>query len=611
MTKIKLCLILCFISFHSSAQVETINDSFGSLPNLLIAATGSAKDQKELNNFDLGNYNKKTCEQEFVPRVKSELIPSREVRPYISLKDSDYKFEAALVLSYGSNFQFIKKELENQDGSYQVLGSELTDLISKDFNSFSDREKAMQELCKGKSEKERLALVSQLSKNLSEIYDYERSGGGPNSGTVVSSEMQWNALNQKSKGVSAAVGVCRDAVSTVSHFAQNCGFSKDQIRMESIKTQGAGHVVTVIRGSDGKNYNINWTEFFSTDATAVGADPILNVTNVNAGVTISSYDADGNLRSTRLTEVGAILAANAGGDVSDLNYLPNFNQMRLAAKKIALNVFDGKTDAGDEIKGAGIVSNEVEGMIMGLSMANNKRFLRTLSDGTKVELEQKMLFLSIEGDILNNSDFTLVSKSGGEFKINPSVETDVKFGYYINQINDGNKKSNAEGRIILSPGGDISYYDPKEGITVSFGGNSNFMMGSYSTINERGTPGEVGESSALPTFTGYQLNGSARMDVTENATVGVYSERQSDYFSSAKSYGVDLFNKDDNNYSKVSVGYTTLKDGRGEFQTQDRLVTFSSEESRNDGRWRLSVDGMVEPVAREFRIMSGVTYRFK
>lgn len=605
-----LFLSLFFIA-NAIAQIEEINNSFGELPNLMITANSTVRDQESVNNFDLGKMGQKTCEEEQFSHLRSEFLPSREQRPYLSFSRDKFKIEASMVLSYGSNFQQLTRELENQDGSYKRLGKELSSFIARDFTNYSDREKGMEELCEGKSEKERLALVSQLSKSLAGVYDYARSGGGPNSGTVVSSEMQWNALNRNTKGEAVDAGVCRDATSTVSNFAQKCGFSKDQIRMESIKTAGAGHVVAVIRGSDGKNYNINWSEFFSTESNAVGADPILTVNNVNAGVTVSTYDADGKLRSNRLTEVGAILAANAGSDVSDLNYLPNFNQMRLAAKKVAINVFEGSTDAGDQLQGIGVVGNDIDGMVIGVSIASNERYLRTLSDGTRVELKQKIILLSTEGDLLRNTDFTLINKSGGELKINPSIETDIKFAYYYNKINDGPEQTNTEGKIIMSPGGDISYYDPTRGVTVSLGAKADFMVGSFQTINEQGTPGEKGTMSILPTFTGYQLNGSARFDISDSSTVGLYTNKRSDYFSSSNSIGLDLVRNVEEKSSSVSVGYTRLSDGRGDYQSRSRLVTFSADESRDSGRWRLSVDAMIEPRSSDYRLMTGLSYRFR
>lgn len=426
--------------------------------------------------------------------------------------------------------------------------------------------------------------------------------------------MQWNALNQKSKNVDTGVGVCRDAVTTVSEFAQNCGFSKDQLRMESIKTAGAGHVVTVIRGSDGKNYNINWSEFFSKDSAPAGSNPILNVVNVSTGVTVSSYDADGNLKSNRLTEVGAIMKANAGGDVSDLNYLPNFNQMRLAAKKVSLNAFYGDTAAGDNLKGIGIVGDDLKGMrgmTVGMSFATNKRFLTKASDGSDIELDQKLILFSLQGDVLDNTSLEIFSTDGSKLILNPTLDVDMNFAYYVNEVTGRSKKTNIEGKMIFSPGGDLAYYDSQRGVTMGVAAKADFMIGSNSTINERGTPGEKGKLSSLPTFTGYQLNGSARFEVGNSNDIGVYSTRTSDYFQTSNTVGASIEQAHGPHVSNFTMGYTKVNDGRGDYTSTSRLLKFNAYHLRDEGRWRLSVDGMLEPTSDEYRLMTGLSYRFK
>ena len=606
--------IFSFILLSSQivgAQTQEVKDSFGALPQLMIAAT--LEDVSPIEGFDLADYPKNECQQEIVETPKEKFLTSRETKPYLTLDNNKFKFEAAFVFSFGSEFQVLEKELENQGSEYKEIGKELKQFIASDFDSFSHREAAMEALCEGKNEKERLALVSHLSKNLSSIYDYQRSGGGPNSGYVVSSEMQWNALNQKSKGVDAASGVCRDATSTVSAFAQKCGFSKDQIRMESIKTAGAGHVVTVIRGSDGKNYNINWSEFFSTDSEPAGSNPILNTTNVNGGVTVSSYDADGNLRATRLTEVGAILKANAGGDVSDLNYLPNFNQMRLAANKVSLNLFQGSTTAGDDVKGLGLVANDLNGMpgmTVGMSLATNERYLVTKNDGSKVFLNQKIILASMDGKLFDDTKVALIKKNGNQLILDPNIDMDINFAYYMNEVTGRSSKTNFEGKIIFGPGGDLAYYNDRSGLTVSVGAKTNYMIGSNATVNERGEAGEKGSISKLPTFTGYQLNGAASFKVSDRTEVGVYTDRHKDYFQKSDTIGFTLKDNDGRHLSHLKVGYTKIEDGLGAYKSSSQLVRFNAYQMRDDGRFRINVDGMAEPNSGEFRIMSGISYRF-
>ena len=217
--KNSMLMISFLLAINSFAQTEEINDSFGYLPQLMVVANTDEK--LAPIDFDLAEYNKQVCSEELIAETPDERFLSwKDTKPYLTLDNEKYKFEVAFVSSFGGEFSNLEKQLENESQDYKDVGKDMRDFIAKDYASFADREAAMEELCAGKSEKERLALVSHLSKKLAGIYDYQRAGGGPNSGYVVSSEMQWNALNQKSKGVDAASGVCRDAISTVSAFAQ-------------------------------------------------------------------------------------------------------------------------------------------------------------------------------------------------------------------------------------------------------------------------------------------------------------------------------------------------------------------------------------------------------
>ena len=106
------------------------------------------------------------------------------------------------------------------------------------------------------------------------------------------------------------------------------------------------------------------------------------------------------------------------------------------------------------------------------------------------------------------------------------------------------------------------------------------------------------------------MNGAASFKVSDTTEMGVFLDNQTDYFQRSDTLGLSFKEKSGDHISQFRMGYTTVEDGRGIYENKSKLLKFNAYQMRNDGRWRINVDGIFEPSTKEYRVMSGISLRF-
>ena len=257
MRVVALSLLLICLSSHA---VERVSRSGQDPIDMATSIEGAINFGTEVNSLNIADIQPQICGQSPEANIEAGADP-RSVD--LDLEENGMQLSAFMKLSFGNSFEPVFRDALAKPQEYSNLGSELDQLISREFESHEDRMAAMAELCQGLSETQRIYLVSNLGQRLAGIYDYGRTGGQGNSGTVVNPDMQWNAMRNTLAGDPTAAGVCRDAVSTSAEFASQCGFDKSQIRIKGYRTVGGGHQIVRIVGENGEVYNLNWSELYS------------------------------------------------------------------------------------------------------------------------------------------------------------------------------------------------------------------------------------------------------------------------------------------------------------------------------------------------------------
>ncbi|MBD65601.1 MAG: hypothetical protein CME62_10370 [Halobacteriovoraceae bacterium] len=466
----------------------------------------------EVQNFDLANFNRNQC-QNAAEEVNYASLDAQNNRSLmrgmqfdLNQPDGELSISGFMKLSFGQSFEPVFKDVMDRPDRYRELGRSLDGVLSTQFGSHSDRMQAISQLCNGLNERERIYLVSNLGKKLSSIYDYDRTDAGGSSGTVVSSDMQYNAIYAQSQGAEVAAGVCRDAVSTQTEFAAHCGFDKDKIRIKGFSTVGGGHQIVRIVGEDGTTYNVNWSEMYTTDEQA-GLTETMLAANVQGGLTVRTYDADGKLLAQRYTEVGN-MAASAAGQALNIEDQREYNELQVnLGKSIRLRGIQGSTSTGDEVQSIG-ASYASEGSLLGIldthsvvgmSLSRNERLIGTTSSGENIYLKQNIVFFGAQTN-LSTDEQMLFEQDGHKLTVRGKGQLDIGISHIISSASNSDQTSNTNDRYFAAEvGGEIVYYNDS-GVRVGVGADiqTNFAR-AYN--KEQGEAGEAGSFGALGGFT--------------------------------------------------------------------------------------------------------------
>lgn len=509
-------LSLLLVSLSSQA-VERVSRTNQDPIDVATSIEGVINFGAEVNSLNIADIQPQKCGQSPEFNIEAGADP-RSVD--IELEENGLELSAFMKLSFGNSFEPVFRDALAKPQEYSELGSELDQLISREFESHEDRMAAMAELCQGLSETQRIYLVSNLGQRLAGIYDYGRAGGQGSSGTVVNPDMQWNAMRNSLAGDPTAAGVCRDAVSTSAEFASQCGFDKSQIRIKGYRTLGGGHQIVRIVGENGEVYNLNWSELYSSDGEA-GLTETLLAGNTMGGVTVRTYNADGELLDQELTEIANVAISAAGGALSPEDQR-DYNELQInLGRSIRLRGIMGNTRLGEEFKTGGIsYVNESEGTLMdsqvvvGMSFTRNERQIAQTSLGESIALQQNIVFFGGGAD-LQSREFPIIEMDGSRVSLRGRASFDIGMFYMINKISNSDQSNNNIDQYVASEIGGEIVYKNENGVRVAVGGEIDNTFSAYYN-RETGESGERGTFGRLGGFTPVVTGGRVYANVQAN-----------------------------------------------------------------------------------------------
>lgn len=378
--------LLLFIETDLIFADDALPEDFRSLAQFMSVPTGDAK------TVALGaKANPEDCEE-------SKKANELKAQYNFPIKKNEKEWKFSVITSVSGPPETFKKEF--MESPSWAVGDDVNTIMQTKYESHEKRLSAISDMCKGRSEINRIQMASYLGAQLSNIYDYDRTKPShPNSNAVVVPEDQWNALYARTQGKPSVAGVCRDATSTIVQFMRACGFSKDQLSMHSYNTTGGGHQIVFVKDSNGKIYTINWSELYATSQKAA-ITPDLNPSNLATGIDYYSFDADGKLVSYQKTELGSIIKAVSGGTPSDPNYLPDLMKLEASFGLFTANLYKGQTHAGDNAEGVAahykfVHPSQIYALSMGTSYTKNTKTVQT-SPGYEANMDQTILYFQTE-----------------------------------------------------------------------------------------------------------------------------------------------------------------------------------------------------------------------
>lgn len=391
--------------------------------------------------------------------------------------ESEWKF--SVRTSFGGQQDKIEKHHQAVSDNRADNRRRLDGIIDGDFENYDQRRAAMSEMCSSMSEAEIIDTASLLATRLGGIYDYSRANGG--SSEYIAPEDQWQALQ-----TGEAVGVCRDAALTVSHFLSSCGFDPGKIEIQGYRTVGGGHQVVSVTDSNGDTYTINWSELYVQDESAViSSSP--NPSLINTGLFHTVYDSEtGEVRSRERTELGVALKDLTGGEV-DPNLLPQINALEASNGSLAFALFNIETLRGDSAVGAaGTYKTETSTKFVtnttsfGLGILKNQREI-PLSATEEAKLEQTLVYMQFTQNFRIDTPIL----QGGENSPSLSLVSNAGFGlegFYAMNEAGGDKDNNFD--IMAQPyvGSDLVL--ELENIAAYAGGNVLMNVTPYKTNSQ-------------------------------------------------------------------------------------------------------------------------------
>lgn len=364
----------------------------------------------------------------------------------------------------------------------------IIDTAASDYTDHQQRLSYLKSSCQGLSEIDKIRMARYLSDRMSDIYDYDRINGGPNSDEVVTTENQWSAFHNllNSNGGRTDWGVCRDMTSTVSEFLLTCGLDKKQIAIESYRSSGGGHQILQIFGSDGQTYTVNWSELYSAEESA-GVNTTLDPNITRVGIEHTRYDAEtGRVIDMRQTELGMILAAVTHGRVDDPDYLPNMLLMEASYGVMTANVFKSNTARGELVRGISLVyeQSQIKWLHIGTGITYANSQVAGLNRGaySARDLDQNIIFFHFKGTV-DLPELQFFKKENSRLYMRNVINFDSQHAYLSNKVNGGAADANYDQNQQASIESSIMFQNNKVNAQLTTG----YVMG----INKKWYNNEV------------------------------------------------------------------------------------------------------------------------
>jgi hypothetical protein len=351
------------------------------------------------------------------------------------------KWKFRFQSSFGTNDYQFDKNFMSVNSAERELRQHIKDAATN-YTDHGDRLQFLSQKCKGLSEENVIRMGRYLSDQLSDIYDYERIGKGPNVDDVVGSADQWTALRNRytQNGGDTTKGVCRDMADTVSEMLRTCGIPKERIGINAYRTATGGHQVVDILGENGKTYVINWSELYETENDQFNT--AINPNLMNTGIVTTRYDSEtGKVIDERYTELGHILASVTGGRVHDEDYIPNLIQMEANYSVLTAGAYMAETQRGDMLKGVKLAYDQRPlkwlHLGAGVTYAHNTLAYEQY-DNFDREIDQHILFFQFFGEI-DIPELQLLKRENSGLYWKNNVEVSGAMANYWTSI-DGNKQ---------------------------------------------------------------------------------------------------------------------------------------------------------------------------
>lgn len=477
----------------------------------------------------------------------------------IPLKKEEGEWKFSVLTSVTGPKSSFAKDFKNIDPQ---LGKELDQIIKTKFDSHDQRMSAVASMCEGKSESQVIQMASLLGGKLANIYDYQRQ-----SGEKVYAQDQWEALYQRAANRNSAVaGVCREATFTVSQFLVNCGFSKEQISIQSYSSLGGGHQVVSIRDKKGELFTINWSELYSTNEKG-GITPDLNPSNIQAGLDYHQFDADGKLVGFKKTELGDIIKAVSGGSVNDPNYLPQVLRLEASFGALSTNLFTTQTRSGEKASGISAVykkinHNETAYISMGSAYVRNEKDLAFTAQ-QNITITQDILYFQIESGY--KPTFDLYQKGDVKVSISPGAMASTEV--YRTQSKIMNSEESASGIDSNLTGKVGAELKIQNGNMLGWIGVNNDMVSGFKGSNEVTGVGAgiVIDSTTLSAGLGYK---------TKNYVMTLEAQSTFSHYDNNYSVATSILSK--NNQASASIMYQVYE--RGDYW-QEQYVMVQGEKN--------------------------------
>ncbi len=361
--------------------------------------------------------------------------------------------------------------------------------LSRVFSSQNDNDvrQVFTDLSSRLSFENKIELASRLGGMLLENYDYERSGGGPNSDGVVTIR---DMINGRRNGDPS--GVCRDMSQAIAVSLKQMGL--DQVYVVAYQTVGAGHATVLVQdpNNPSKTYNINYNYQTSTESGSALSHLQQDSSIPSVGTDMRIYTAEGKQLQNLPTHLGLALNEIAGRRASDVDPMLRSESLVGAAH---YNVGNGltvgagvaSTPDGDRLVGVtSTFQNDSERFPSRVSvvlyhnsretdrrgdLTSNGIFLegeqRIVSDSLSVRTRQGVLSTNVEGRINFNMNMSRSELSASTQGPGISGSRDMTTSAAINtRFQSADGKTNANARLEVTGG--LSSPDVRDSNAMSF-----------------------------------------------------------------------------------------------------------------------------------------------
>lgn len=349
--------------------------------------------------------------------------------------------------SFGTNSSSWHQEFLSPNESELSLRSEI-DSLARNFSDIHDRNRAIGDLCAGKSFEDKVRMGRYLG-------DQFFAGHDPNKNSAISTNQVWNAYGNRLRGAGKTqAGTSGDHTLALGRFLEQCGISKDRIAIERFQTaKGTQQMVTVL-GDDGKLYSLNYSELYSGQY-----HPFFNSGIESSSGTIAiqhtRYDATtGEVIDTRMTELGHILMAVTGGKVDTPDYIPELLQIEANYGVLTAGAYMANTMRGEFIRGVKLAYDQKPfkwlHLKAGLTYAHSELNSDAITQASGIPdsegyMATHNVFMQFRGTI-NIPDLQILKREDHKLFIDTNIDISAALAFMWTKVpdQDGNTHSNID-----------------------------------------------------------------------------------------------------------------------------------------------------------------------